>query len=81
MGRCPIRQRLPAAVKVAMEDFVDGKGPEDGQARKAPLAAPPAARTRAPIKWPWGLVAIGIMALAWVGLYLLWNGIVFVLGL
>lgn len=63
------------------EDFVDGKGPEDGQTRKAPLAAPPAAGTRTTFPWPWGLVAIGVMALAWVGIYLLWSGIVFVLGL
>ncbi len=60
---------------------MDGKGPEDGQTRKVPLAAPPAAGARAPFPWPWGMVAIGIMALAWVGIYLLWNGIVFVLGL
>ena len=60
---------------------MDGKGPEDGQTRKAPLAAPPAAGTRTTFPWPWGLVAIGVMALAWVGIYLLWSGIVFVLGL
>ncbi|MCP8884409.1 hypothetical protein NIM87_12895 [Devosia sp. XJ19-1] len=60
---------------------MNAKGPDDGQARKAPLTAPPAAGTRAPFPWPWGLVAIGFMALAWVGIYLLWNGIVLVLGL
>ncbi len=63
------------------EDFVEGKRPEDGPAHKAPLMAPPAADARPSFAWPWGLVAIGIMALAWIGLYLLWNGVVFVFGL
>jgi hypothetical protein len=61
---------------------VDGKRPEKGSAPKAPLAVPPGATVeRAPFAWPWGLVAIGVMAVAWVGLYLLWNGVVFVFGL
>lgn len=28
-------------------------------------------------KWPTGLTALAVIALAWVGIYLLWNGIVF----
>jgi len=55
---------------------VEPKGPDDGQVRKAPLAATPPAQ-RSSLAWPWGLVAIGVMALAWVGIYLLWNGVVF----
>lgn len=60
---------------------MEGKRPEDGPAQKAPLMVPPAANARPSLAWPWGLVAIGIMALAWVGLYLLWNGVAFVFGL
>lgn len=59
---------------------MDGERPENGQTRKTPLAAPPAARLRTPFPWPWGLVALGVMALAWVGIYLLWNGIAFLFG-
>lgn len=61
-----------------LEVFVEPEGPDDGQVRKAPLVAAPPAQQRASLTWPWGLVAIGVMALAWVGIYLLWNGIVFV---
>ena len=53
------------------------KRPEDGQTRDVPLTESASLRERAPFPWPWGVVAIGIMALAWVGIYLLWNGIVF----
>jgi hypothetical protein len=56
---------------------VEPKAPEEGQLRKAPMAAVPKGRARAVFPWPWGLVAIGVMALAWVGVYLLWNGIIF----
>ena len=56
---------------------MDGDRQEDGRAGKVPLVAPPAAGERSPFAWPWGLVAIGVMALAWVGIYLMWNGIVF----
>lgn len=61
------------------EVFVEPKGSEDGQLRKAPVAAVPQGRERerAVFPWPWGLVAIGVMALAWVGIYLLWNGVAF----
>jgi len=52
-------------------------GPEDGQAQKVPLTASQPVQDRATFPWPWGLVAIGVMALAWVGIYLLWNGIAF----
>jgi hypothetical protein len=62
---------------VAREVFVEPKGPEEGQLRKAPITAVPQGRERAVFPWPWGLVAIGVMALAWVGIYLMWNGIVF----
>jgi hypothetical protein len=58
------------------EVFVEPKGPEEGQLRKAPMTAVPQDK-RAVFAWPWGLVAIGVMALAWVGIYLLWNGVVF----
>ncbi|RYD89558.1 MAG: hypothetical protein EOP50_17355 [Sphingobacteriales bacterium] len=60
---------------------VDGDRPEDGAARKAPLAAPSEASPRAPFPWPWGMVAIGVMALAWVGIYLVWNGVMFLFSL
>ncbi|WEK05810.1 MAG: hypothetical protein P0Y65_06015 [Candidatus Devosia phytovorans] len=56
---------------------MDNNTPDNGAARKVPLAA----GQRSPFSWPWGLVAIGVMALAWVGLYLVWNGITFVLGM
>jgi len=56
---------------------VDNNRPDDGATRKAPLAT----GERAPFSWPWGLVAIGIMALAWVGIYLVWNGITFLFGI
>jgi hypothetical protein len=46
-----------------------------------PLVVPSEAGQRAPFAWPWGLVAIGIMALAWVGIYLMWNGVVFLFSL
>lgn len=32
---------------------------------------------RTSVKWPWGVIALGVLALAWVGAYLVWNGIVF----
>ena len=32
---------------------------------------------RAAIHWPWGVIAVGVLALGWVGVYLLWNGFVF----
>lgn len=60
---------------------VDGDRPEDGAARKAPLAAPSDTSPRAPFPWPWGMVAIGVMALAWVGIYLVWNGVMFLFSL
>ena len=60
---------------------MDGDRPDEGAARKAPLVAPVNSSERTPFPWPWGLVAIGVMALAWVGIYLLWNGVVFVFGL
>ncbi len=39
--------------------------------------SPPLPVERATFKWPWGVVAILVLALAWVGIYLLWNGAVF----
>jgi hypothetical protein len=56
---------------------VESKGPDEGQLRKGPLTALPQERGRTAFPWPWGLVAIGFMALAWVGVYLLWNGVLF----
>ena len=56
-------------------------GPEKQIGEKAPLAVPPATERREPFPWPWGVIAVGVMALAWVGIYLIWNGIVFLLNL
>ena len=56
---------------------MEPKGPDDGQVHEAPLTVSRQVQDRATFSWPWGLVAIGFMALAWVGIYLLWNGIVF----
>ncbi|SMQ76016.1 hypothetical protein SAMN06295905_2508 [Devosia lucknowensis] len=55
---------------------MDNNRPDEGAAHKQPLAA----SERSQFPWPWGIVAIGVMALAWVGIYLLWNGVVFVMG-
>lgn len=30
---------------------------------------------RPAFRWPWGVVAILVLALGWVGIYLLWNGV------
>ena len=43
------------------------------------MTASPPTQVRAVFPWPWGLVAIGVMALSWVGIYLLWNGVLFLL--
>ena len=56
---------------------MEGKRPEEGSAQKPPMLAASATDDRPAVAWPWGLVAIGVMALAWVGIYLLWNGLVF----
>lgn len=53
--------------------------PDDGPARNAKLAASSSLGERTNFPWPWGLVAIGVMALAWVGVYLIWNGFGFLL--
>jgi len=51
---------------------------EKGVADKAGLPTPTvAADQRAGFHWPWGIVALGIMAIAWVGVYLMWNGVIF----
>ena len=60
---------------------MEGKRPEEGPAQKPPVLAAPATNARPSFAWPWGLVAIGVMALAWVGIYLLWNGLVFLFSL
>lgn len=75
------RRRPPDKNACRMEDDVDGERPEDGAARKVPLVAPSDARQRMSFPWPWGLVAIGVMALAWIGIYLMWNGMVFLFSL
>ena len=67
--------RTPALA--SWEVFVEPKLPDDGQAQDVQLTKSPSAHERATLSWPWGLVAIGVMALAWVGIYLLWNGIAF----
>ncbi|MDB5614613.1 MAG: hypothetical protein JWQ22_2266 [Devosia sp.] len=56
---------------------MEPKLPEDGQARNVQMTKSPSAHERATLSWPWGLVAVGVMALAWVGIYLLWNGVAF----
>lgn len=56
---------------------MEPKGPDDGQVHKVPMTSAPPVRERTTLAWPWGLVAIGVMALAWVGIYLIWNGFVF----
>lgn len=28
-------------------------------------------------RWPWGVTALAVILAGWVGIYLLWNGIVF----
>jgi hypothetical protein len=63
------------------EARVNAKRPEDSAAHKAPLTAPTDREQRTPFPWPWGLVAIGVMALGWVGIYLVWNGVVFLFNL
>ncbi|MCR6671312.1 hypothetical protein [Devosia ginsengisoli] len=68
-------------IKGDREESVEGKRPEEGPARKPALLASPASNARPSLAWPWGLVAIGVMALAWVGIYLLWNGLVFLFSL
>lgn len=32
---------------------------------------------RTAFAWPWGVVALLVLALGWVGAYLLWNGVMF----
>lgn len=56
---------------------MESDGPDDGQVHKAPVVASQPVQERGAFPWPWGLVAIGIMALAWVGIYLLWSGFTF----
>ena len=73
----PAAVDLLLLVSAAWEVFVEPKLPEDRRARDARLNGAPAVRGRATFAWPWGLVAIGVMALAWVGVYLLWNGFAF----
>ncbi|KKB75812.1 hypothetical protein VW35_18755 [Devosia soli] len=59
---------------------MNGDRPQKGSAQKAPIAGDtPSERTAFP--WPWGLVAIGVMAIAWVGIYLIWQGAVFLFNL
>jgi hypothetical protein len=40
---------------------------------------PPVLSARKPIwsRWPRGLAALAVLALGWVGIYLLWHGVVF----
>ena len=59
---------------------MEPKLPDEGRARDARLVASPSAPDRTTLPWPWGLVAIGVRALAWVGIYLLWNGVAFLFG-
>jgi hypothetical protein len=76
----PLPELKPNAGLAAWEGFVEPKLPEDGQVRNTPLTGPRSAVERTTFPWPWGLVAIGVMALAWVGIYLMWNGLAFLFG-
>jgi hypothetical protein len=49
-------------------------GPDEPVVDKASKPLPV---ERAAIHWPWGIIAVGVLALGWVGVYLLWNGFVF----
>jgi hypothetical protein len=49
-------------------------GPEEPVVNKAGQQLPVA---RTAFKWPWGIIALAVLALGWVGAYLLWNGVVF----
>lgn len=61
------------------EVFVEPKLPDDSQVQNVRMTKATSAGDRATLSWPWGLVAVGVMALAWVGIYLLWNGLAFLL--
>jgi hypothetical protein len=58
---------------------MEDKGMSEHKSEKpaAPKVQPVTLNDRPHFPWPWGLVAIGFMALAWVGIYLIWNGVVF----
>ena len=49
-------------------------GPDDPVAEKTSQPLPVG---RTAFKWPWGVVAVAVLALGWLGLYLMWNGVVF----
>jgi hypothetical protein len=49
-------------------------GPEEPVVNKAGQPLPV---ERTAVKWPWGIIALAVLALGWVGAYLLWNGVVF----
>jgi hypothetical protein len=51
--------------------------PEEPVVRKA---GEPVTADRPTFPWPWGVVALAVLALGWVGLYLLWNGVAFLFG-
>lgn len=53
-------------------------GPDKSVADKVGLPTPslPSSQ-RVGFHWPWGIVALAVMVLAWVGVYLIWNGFVF----
>lgn len=49
-------------------------GPNDPVVEKAGQPLPVEGTS---LRWPWGVIALGVLALAWVGVYLLWNGVIF----
>ena len=55
------------------EDQMRKDGPEEPVVDKAGQPLP---MEGAAFKWPWGIIALAVLALAWVGAYLLWNGVV-----
>lgn len=76
----PLRLEHQAYAGLASwEVCVKPKLPDDGQVHDGRLTKSASAQERATLSWPWGLVAIGVMALAWVGIYLVWNGLAFLL--
>jgi len=59
---------------VCMEERMRKNRLDEQFATKAPSALP---AERSAVRWPWGVVALAVIALGWVGVYLLWNGVVF----
>jgi len=59
------------------QDGRDDKVVADTPSMGAPVAD---ARGTLRSRWPWGLTAVAVIVAGWVGIYLLWNGVAFLLG-